>query len=61
MKWFVSAIAFLAVQVVSVRVSLGGEWTRIDTHVPNTQASPLEKRAGVNDVANVGYATLNGG
>ncbi|KAL0065686.1 hypothetical protein AAF712_007327 [Marasmius tenuissimus] len=24
-------------------------------------ASPLEKRAGVNDVANVGYATLNGG
>ncbi|KAG9219643.1 hypothetical protein CCMSSC00406_0006035 [Pleurotus cornucopiae] len=41
MKWFVSAIAFLAVQVVS--------------------ASPLEKRAGVNDVANVGYATLNGG
>ncbi|KAF9498342.1 pectin lyase-like protein [Pleurotus eryngii] len=41
MKWFVSAIAFLAIQIVS--------------------ASPLEKRAGVNDVATLGYATLNGG
>ncbi|EEB97210.1 hypothetical protein MPER_03518, partial [Moniliophthora perniciosa FA553] len=24
-------------------------------------ASPLEKRASVNDAANIGYATLNGG
>ncbi|KAJ8508416.1 hypothetical protein ONZ45_g9308 [Pleurotus djamor] len=41
MKWLVSAVAFLAIQVVS--------------------ASPLEKRASANDVATVGYATLNGG
>ncbi|KAJ8508422.1 hypothetical protein ONZ45_g9307 [Pleurotus djamor] len=42
MKFFVSLLAFLAVQVVS--------------------ASPvLEKRASVNDVATLGYATLNGG
>ncbi|KAF9495953.1 pectate lyase [Pleurotus eryngii] len=42
MKWFVSTVAFLAVQVVS--------------------ASPsLTKRASVNDVATLGFATLNGG
>ncbi|KAF4580521.1 hypothetical protein EYR38_003120 [Pleurotus pulmonarius] len=42
MKWLASAIALLAVQVVS--------------------ASPaLVKRASVNDVATVGYASLNGG
>ncbi|KAK7051457.1 hypothetical protein VNI00_004431 [Paramarasmius palmivorus] len=29
--------------------------------VQSVMASPIEKRASVNDVANVGYATLNGG
>ncbi|KAJ6579647.1 pectate lyase [Mycena vulgaris] len=42
MKWFLSLVAFTAIQVVSA-------------------APALVKRATVNDVATVGYATLNGG
>ncbi|KAJ6544349.1 pectate lyase B [Mycena capillaripes] len=42
MKWFLSLVAFTAIQVISA-------------------APPLVKRATVNDVATLGYATLNGG
>ncbi|KAJ7165669.1 pectate lyase [Mycena crocata] len=42
MKWFLSFVAFTAIQAISA-------------------APPLVKRATVNDVATLGYATLNGG